>query len=121
MKGALALVNPDGDKKNQDEEQKKRRAIPTTKRMRELLTTDGTKAVYRQRKTIGEPAFGQIKHARGTAAESAADGSGISFRQAGCLMAKSLDVEFEFESQSDRHLAVMATRQPSALGSFTRF
>jgi transposase len=66
LKGMLALVNPDGGKKkNQDEEQEKRRANPTMERMRELLKTDEAKAIYKQRKTIVEPVFGQIKQARG--------------------------------------------------------
>ncbi len=66
LKGMLALVNPDGDKKkNQDDEQDKRRANPTMERMRELLKTDEAKAIYKQRKTIVEAVFGQIKQARG--------------------------------------------------------
>jgi transposase len=66
LKGTLALVNPDGGKKkNKDEEQEKQRSNPTMQRMRELLKTDEAKAIYKQRKTIVEPVFGQIKQERG--------------------------------------------------------
>jgi transposase len=63
LKGMLVLVNPDGGKKN--EEGEPRRTNPTMERMRELLKTDETKALYDQRKTIVEPVFGQIKQQRG--------------------------------------------------------
>lgn len=66
LKGMLALVNPDGGKKkSKDEEQEKRRSNPTMVRMRELLESDEAKALYKQRKTIVEPVFGQIKQERG--------------------------------------------------------
>ncbi|MDZ7637746.1 MAG: transposase [Bryobacterales bacterium] len=59
LKGTLALVNPDGGKKKEGAE--KRRSNPTMERMRELLKTDEAKTLYKQRKTIVEPVFGQIK------------------------------------------------------------
>ena len=66
LQGMLALVNPDGGrKKNKDEAPEKRRSNPAMERMRELLATGEAKALYKQRKTIVEPVFGQIKQARG--------------------------------------------------------
>lgn len=66
LKGMPALESPDGGKKKDDsDEAQKRRANPTMERMRELLKTDEAKAIYKQRKTIVEPVFGQIKRARG--------------------------------------------------------
>ena len=62
LKGMLALVNPDGGK---PDDAKKFRSNPTMERMRELLKTDEAKAIYKQRKTIVEPVFGQIKQERG--------------------------------------------------------
>ena len=62
----LALVSPDGGRKKNDEgETGKRRSNPTMERMRELLKTDEAKALYKERKTIVEPVFGQIKQGRG--------------------------------------------------------
>lgn len=65
LQGMLALVSPDGGGKKDDAEEEKRRSNPTMERMRELLKTDEAKALYKQRKTIVEPVFGQIKQARG--------------------------------------------------------
>lgn len=66
LTGMLALVNPDGGKKRNDNDAgEKRRANPTMERMRELLQTDEAKALYKQRKTTVEPVFGQIKEDQG--------------------------------------------------------
>ncbi|MCC6264791.1 MAG: transposase [Bryobacterales bacterium] len=43
----------------------KRRKNPTMDAMRELLATEEAAALYRQRKVIVEPVFGQIKQQRG--------------------------------------------------------
>ena len=62
----LALVSPDGGRKKNDEgETGKRRSNPTMERMRELLKTDEAKALCKERKTIVETVFGQIKQGRG--------------------------------------------------------
>lgn len=63
LNGTLALVSPDGGRKKEGAE--KRRSNATMEQMRELLKTDEAKALYRQRKVIVEPVFGQIKQARG--------------------------------------------------------
>ena len=63
LKGTLALVNPDGGKANKDDE--KRRKNSTMDAMRELLKTEEAAALYKQRKVIVEPVFGQIKQQRG--------------------------------------------------------
>ncbi|MCU0229360.1 MAG: transposase [Bryobacterales bacterium] len=65
LKGMLVLVNLDGGKKRASDEATPRRSNPTMERMRELLKTDEAKAVYKQRKAIVEPVFGQIKQERG--------------------------------------------------------
>ena len=63
LKGTLALVSPDGGKANKDDE--KRRKNPSMDAMRELLKTEQAAEIYKQRKVIVEPVFGQIKQQRG--------------------------------------------------------
>jgi len=65
-------VTPDGGKKTEQVEELTAESAPPTEldqnvvsRMREKLQTESGRAVYKQRKMIVEPVFGQVKEVRG--------------------------------------------------------